>query len=42
MNKTITVAAAASSVEMVSFAEIETLEESFAVSTDSQAAPAAN
>jgi hypothetical protein len=38
MNEKITVAAAASSVEMVSFSEIETLEESFAVSTNSTAA----
>lgn len=40
MDNKYTVDAAASSVEMVSFSEIETLEESFAVSTDS--APAAN
>lgn len=33
----VTVEAAASSLELVSFAEMETLEESFAVSTDTNA-----
>ena len=40
MDKKVTVEAAASAVEMVSFSEMETLEQSFAVSTDST--PAAN
>jgi hypothetical protein len=39
--KKVSVEAAASSLELVSFSDMETLEESFAVSTDSQA-PAAS
>jgi len=37
LRETVAVEAAASSVELVSFEEMETLEQSFAVSTDSTA-----